>query len=117
VRDNGYQALGHRYNVMIEPLQSEAMEVNEIARKLELYELALPALQVLGPSHPTVKQKRRFIELAPSLDEGPMCGNFDAMRDQFENDLLFLGTDIAPGREAFGDAFQSKAAPQGNDQP
>src|SRR6185437_2692367 len=88
------------------------MEVDEIARKLELGELALPALQVLCASHPAVQQKRRIVELPPGMDEGPMRGNLGAARDQVRNDLLFLCTDMAPGAELLKMLYDRRRHPE-----
>ena len=56
VRDNADHAFRKAHHVMVETLQSEAMQVREIPWKVDFEHLALPARHVLRAGKPAVQQ-------------------------------------------------------------
>jgi len=87
-------ARGQRDDVVVEPLQREAVEVREVARDLQLGELPLSAGEVLRARHPALEQQRRLVQLDAMADEGAVGGDFHDLRHEAANRFFFLGTDV-----------------------
>src|SRR5689334_6164627 len=101
MRKNRDRALSEGQHIVVEPLERESMKIGEVARDMQLCELALAALEVLAPRHPTFEQKKAGIQLDAGVDSDFVRANPPRFRDGTADCPLFLRADLGTLTQRF----------------
>jgi len=70
VRNRGDLARRERRDVVVQPLEREAVKVDEVAAELQLTDLLLPVRHVPVAGHPSIEQQQALVQHLATPDDG-----------------------------------------------
>ena len=99
VRRHRNPAMGQGHDRMIEPLQREAVQVREIARHVQLADLAGAVAEILEAAGQTIEQQQADVKPLPGPDQGLVGPDLLDFAEQAADRLLLRCAHCVAGAE------------------